>query len=338
MQPIDIVLIAVAFLVGLVATAAVRAYAERVRLMDIPNQRSSHEKVTPRGGGLSIVIVTLGVVVLHFVDLVYLDRVFLVLLGAGLMVAIVGFIDDHRPVPAVWRLLVHAAAAIVLVSAIGGMPAVQFGESTVDLGLFGDVVAVVFIVWFTNLFNFMDGIDGIASVETICIAVGLLLMPSVANSGAIAALLAALAAGTAGFLVWNWPPARIFMGDVGSSYLGFVLSAMALVALDRQVTSIWPWLILAGVFSVDATVTLVVRVARGDAWHSAHRSHAYQILARTAGSHAKVSLGVVVVNVIWLMPLAWVAHRFPAWGWWLTCLAWLPLVVFAIRVGAGRYN
>ncbi len=338
MQPLDIVLIAIAFVVGVAATAAVRAYAERVRLMDVPNQRSSHETVTPRGGGLSLVIVSLGIVVIDFVNLISLDGVFFVLLGTGLMVAIVGFIDDHKPVPAVWRLLVHFAAAIVLVSALGGMPAVQFGESIIDLGLFGDVVAVTFIVWFTNLFNFMDGIDGIASAETICIAVGVLLLPSVASSGATASLLAALAAGTAGFLVWNWPPAKIFMGDVGSSYLGFVIAATALVAVDLQITSIWPWLILAAIFIVDATVTLVVRVFRGDAWHSAHRSHAYQVLARKAGSHAKVSLGVVAINVLWLMPLAWTAHKVPAWGWWLTFLAWLPLVIAAMLVGAGRHN
>ena len=126
------------------------------------------------------------------------------------------------------------------------------------------------------------------------------------------------------------------MGDVGSSYLGFVLAATALVACDLDITPIWPWMILGGVFIVDATVTLVRRMVRGDSWYSPHRSHAYQRLSRRLDSHLAVTLGVAAINMIWLLPLAYAAFLNPGNGWWLTLVAWTPLALTAAAVGAGR--
>ena len=141
-------------------------------------------------------------------------------------------------------------------TSLGGLPPVQFGSAVIDLGFFGAALAVVFIVWMINLFNFMDGIDGIASVEVICIAAGAWWLAALPEGSFVGSLLALLIASTAGFLVWNWPPAKIFMGDVGSGFVGSVLAGLALVTCTLGIMDVWPWLILTGVFLVDATVTL----------------------------------------------------------------------------------
>jgi Fuc2NAc and GlcNAc transferase len=145
-----------------------------------------------------------------------------------------------------------------------------------------------------------------------------------------------LAASTAGFLLWNWPPAKIFMGDSGSGFLGFTLAILAIMTSIDGPINIWSWLILLGVFIVDATITLLRRAINGESWYRAHRSHAYQILASRLGSHKKVTVGTMVLNIIWLLPLAYLASIYPYWGAALCLVAWMPLVVLAFVVGSGR--
>ncbi len=332
----ELTLVVAALILGVVITGVVRFYALRTNLVDIPNDRSSHSTATPRGGGLSIVLVFAGVLVSVYMASMLSSTVFIVLLAATVAIAAVGFLDDHVDIAPIWRFLVQASVAAGVVIALGGMPPVDFGRAQVDLGVTGDILLVVFMVWFTNAFNFMDGIDGIAGVETTFIATSAVLLIGVSEGGAVNVLLAALAASTTGFLAWNWPPAKIFMGDVGSAFAGFILVAIALVASGQGIMPLWPWLILSSVFVVDATVTLVTRMLRGDEWHSAHRSHAYQKAARRFGSHRSVTLLVLAINVVWLLPLAFVAARKPETGWWLTCLAWTPLVIVSLLLGSGR--
>jgi Fuc2NAc and GlcNAc transferase len=328
----------VAAAAGLVGTWLVRNYAMRTNLLDIPNQRSSHQGATPRGGGLAIALVFLGGLLgLFFLDVVP-TPVFLSLLSGGLLVAGVGFADDHGHVPARWRSAVHFLAAIVALTLLGGMPTVQFGGAVVDLGLFGDALAVVFIVWMINLFNFMDGIDGIAAVEVIFVAAGGWWLAALPEGSFVGSLLALLIASTAGFLAWNWPPAKIFMGDAGSGFVGFVLGTLALVTYTLGIMDVWPWLILAGVFFVDATVTLLVRIATGQTWYEAHNSHAYQKASRRVGGHAPVTIALLLLNVMWLLPIAWFANKSPQHGWWLMLLAWGPLIVLALGFGAGQVD
>ena len=148
-------------------------------------------------------------------------------------------------------------------------------------------------------------------------------------------LLSYLAFCVAGFLVWNWPPAKVFMGDACSGFLGFTLGLLAIITSLEPVINVWSWLILFGVFVVDATTTLITRVARGEKWYEAHRSHAYQILSRHFHSHRKVSVGVMIINVLWLLPMGFLAAIFPFWGLLICCVALLPLLILAVRVGAG---
>jgi Fuc2NAc and GlcNAc transferase len=238
-------------------------------------------------------------------------------------------------VSAKWRFLVQVVAASLAVYLLGGLPAVQLGNAVVELGLVGDVAVVIFIVWFTNAFNFMDGIDGIAASEAICISGGAVAL-HYAGGGPAVVLLGVIALAALGFLVWNWAPARIFMGDVGSAFLGFILIAVAIYSSHTGNVPFWSWLILAGVFIVDATITLVVRMWNRENWLSAHRSHAYQRASRRYQSHARVTTAVVAVNILWLLPIAFLATAAPEHGWWLTAIAWLPLTIAALRIGAGK--
>jgi Fuc2NAc and GlcNAc transferase len=145
-----------------------------------------------------------------------------------------------------------------------------------------------------------------------------------------------LAAATLGFLVWNWPPASIFMGDVGSGFLGFTLAVLGLVASRHSVARIEVWMILSGVFVVDATVTLLRRLVRGDRWFEAHRQHAYQYLASRWKKHLPVTILVCAINLFWLFPWAWIAALYPAYAMWCALAALAPLVIIALLLGAGR--
>lgn len=257
------------------------------------------------------------------------------LAGAGGAVAAIGFLDDHGHVPARWRLLVHFSAAAWAVAWIGGAPALYFGEWILSPGWIGAGLSAVMLVWLLNLYNFMDGIDGIASAEAICACgggAGLYLLLG-HETHAYGPLL--LAAATAGFLFWNFPPARIFMGDVASGFLGIVLGILALQAGWVEPQLIWSWLILLGVFVVDATWTLLRRLVRGERVYEAHRSHAYQHASRKAGAHLPVTLTVIGINVLWLFPMAALVALGHLNGLIGLALAYIPLLAIALRFRAG---
>ena len=336
MRSVDIMLIFAAFLLSAGGTGLMRVYARRRNLLDVPNQRSSHQVATPRGGGLSIVVVFLGAVIGSYVFGNLPTDVFSSLLVGGVLVAGIGFVDDHRHVPAKWRFLVQIIAATFTIAMLGGFPEIQLGDKVVDLGLVGDAMAIVFTVWLINLYNFMDGIDGIAAVEAVCISGSALVIASVGDGGFISSLLAVLAGTALGFLVWNWPPAKIFMGDVGSGFIGFVLAMLAIISNSMGLLPIWSWLILAGVFVVDATVTLITRMINGEQWYSAHNNHAYQKASRRLKSHKAVTLSVLMINIMWLLPIAWFASIRPEFGWWLTIIAWMPLISISLFLKAVR--
>jgi Fuc2NAc and GlcNAc transferase len=314
-------------------TGRFRAYALRRSLLDVPNARSSHAIATPRGGGVGFVVASIAA----FVALGCAERVswalVLGLVAAGILVAVVGFIDDVRSIPARYRLLAHFGAAGMILAVIWRFAPNVFARlapvpSWLALGL-----AAVLIVWLLNLTNFMDGIDGLAGSEGVTV---FLAAAGLQWSGDVDfALPLMMGAAVAGFVLWNWPPAKIFMGDIGSGYLGLVLGSLMLYAAMLAPALFWAWLILMGCFIVDATLTLVRRVARGEKFYEAHRTHAYQHAARQAGAHRSVTVVVVAINLFWLLPLAWLVARGTTAGLWTTALAYGPLCVLAIRFRAG---
>jgi Fuc2NAc and GlcNAc transferase len=308
------------------------------RIVDLPNARSSHSAPTPRGGGLSMVItITAGAAVLRIAGLVP-SALAIVLLVGGLAIAAVGFWDDIRGAPILVRMGVHFGAAALAVYELDVLHGIRLGAATADLGVLGVALGMLAVVWIVNLFNFMDGIDGIAASEAAFMLLSSALIGTLVSGASLAAVAPALLAGGAclGFLKWNWPPAAIFMGDVGSGYLGFVIAAIAVSSSQAGIVSFYAWLILGGVFLVDATLTLSRRLLRGEAVYHAHRSHAYQWLARRWGSHRKVTAAVLLVDVFWLLPLAAVAVRFEPAAPWICAGALAPLILCASLTGSGR--
>jgi Fuc2NAc and GlcNAc transferase len=332
-------LVAMAFVSALIGTELVRRYAIKRSLLDIPNTRSSHNAATPRGGGLAIVLAaTITLVGLGATGAVDSSLLAALLLG-GSGVALVGYLDDRRQLSASTRLVVHFVAALLSIYLLDGLPDLRFGDHTISFGLSGYIIGSLGIVWVLNLFNFMDGIDGIAASEAAFLGLGGALLGVSAGNATLGGVDLAglvLAAACCGFLAWNWPPARIFMGDVGSGYIGFVIAVLAIAAGHADSAALFTWLIMGGVFVVDATVTLIRRFVRRERVYEAHRSHAYQWLARRWGSHKRVTVAVILVNVLWLLPCAWLAARFPASAACLVLVALLPIAITAVACGAGR--
>jgi len=332
-----LILLVTTALAAAIFTGVLRRYALSAGLIDHPNARSSHSLPTPRGGGLAIVTTSLvGMAVLCAFQLLPV-RTFIALGGGGIAVAIVGFVDDRRTLSARVRFIVHVGSALWCLGWLGGAPPLGFGEHPLTLGWSGYLLGTLSIVWVLNLFNFMDGIDGIAASEAVFVTGGgaiLLAWLTPATAGAAAVV----AAASAGFLLWNWPPARIFMGDVGSGYLGYTIAGLGMAAGHESPPAVWVWLILGGVFFVDATVTLVRRSLRGEKVHEAHRSHAYQWLARRWRAHSPVTWSVVAINILWLMPAARLARIYPAAAGWILLGALAPLVVLVLISGAGRHE
>lgn len=330
----DTLMTVAALLASVLLTEIIRRVVVARGLLDLPNERSSHVIPTPRGGGLAITAVTVICWALFMIGQPD-SGLLLALTAGGVAVALIGYVDDRVGVRPAVRLAVHAGAALWALVCLGGLPPLQFGSATVDLGWIGDVLAVIGIVWMVNLFNFMDGIDGIAASEAVFIAAGGCLLALLCGASAVVPAAVVFAAACAGFLYWNWSPAKIFMGDVGSGFLGFAIAVLALAATRAHPALFFAWITLAAVFFADATVTLVRRVLRGKPAHQAHRSHAYQILARRWRSHQKVTVAVVAVNLAVLLPMACIAALRPSWAAAIAFCILIILGALAVSVGAG---
>lgn len=320
-----------------VLTAALRRYALARSVMDIPNERSSHQLPTPRGGGIAIVVSFLLSAFFLSTSFSYITRAgALALLGGGLLIAVIGFLDDHGHIPAKWRLLGHFVGAGWVLYWLGGIPAMQLFGVTFHVGWMGYVVAAFYLVWLLNLYNFMDGIDGLASVEAICVALSGATLYILLGYSQLAVVPALLACAVVGFLLWNFPRAKIFMGDAGSGFLGIALGILSLQAAWVTPRLLFCWLILLGVFIVDATLTLIRRLLRGDKVYEAHRSHAYQFASRRYGSHVPVTVAVCGINVVWLFPISWLVAINEIGGLTGLAIAYLPLLVLALTFRAGQ--
>jgi Fuc2NAc and GlcNAc transferase len=321
-------------------TGLLRRYAVAKNLVDIPNARSSHIVATPRGGGVAIVLVfLLTLYLLNRVDLLSMPHL-LALVGTGTLVAVTGFLDDHRHIPARWRLLAHFAGAAWGLYWLGGFPPIVLFGAVVSLGWIGHGLCLVYLVWLLNLYNFMDGIDGIASIEAISVCLGgtiLLIFPEYDFKNAGWSLVL-LTASVTGFLFWNFPPAKIFMGDAGSGFLGIMLGLFSIQATWLAPQFFWSWLILLGAFIVDATLTLFRRFFHHEKVYEAHCSHAYQNAARFYHAHKPVSLAVGTINLCWLLPIALWVGLGKLDGCWGLVIAYFPLLLLAFHFRAGIRN
>ncbi len=305
-------------------------------MLDFPNARSSHTLPTPRGGGLAIVATFAAALVLLAWNRLLDFESAVVLLMSGGIVAAAGFLDDRHSLPARVRICAHLAAGgifLVFMEKITGSWLAGFGLGHQWLGALCVLLA---LIWSTNLFNFMDGIDGIAGSEAVFVTgAGAWINSQQGDPGVTTAMLC-LCAASAGFLVWNWPPARIFMGDVGSGFLGLMVPMLDLTASARAPIPPQVWIILGGLFLADATVTLLRRAIRGDRWFEAHRLHAYQRLARRWKNHQRVTILYSAINLFWLLPWAWHAEQAPTRSTQILVVALTPVVLFVLTTGAGK--
>jgi Fuc2NAc and GlcNAc transferase len=331
-----VLLFSTVFCAALFLTGLIRGYALRNQLLDLPNERSSHARPTPRGGGLSVVLVfILALPVLS--DLGWLSvQETAGLAGAGAAVAAVGWMDDLGHVSVRFRLIVHFAAAFWILGFFGGANLIGTSEIGLPSLIIQNGVIAVCMVWLLNLFNFMDGIDGIAGAEavTACFSATFLYLFFFPGSDAWI-LPTILAAAVGGFLVWNWPPARIFMGDVGSGFIGLMLGAFAIQSVQIDVVLVAVWVILLGVFISDSSITLGRRILRREKFYQAHRTHAYQHASRQYGAHKPVTLTVAIINLVWLLPIAFLVLDAVLPVWVAVSVAYAPLVALALRYGAG---
>lgn len=295
------------FILTIILTWYLRRYAIKNNIIDKPNSRSSHVVPTPKGGGVAIVVSFLcGIALFYFQGYLPLLTVIGLVVSGG-VIALVGFWDDHGHIAARWRLLAHFSAAAFLLFCLGGFPVLIVSGVVVNLGILGNLFGLLFLVWMLNLYNFMDGIDGLASAQAVTTSIGAIVIYFISGYHVDLSsylVLGLLASTVLGFLLWNFPPAKIFMGDAGSGFLGLIIGSLAISAGWIETKFFFCWLILLGLFIVDATWTLVRRVLSGFKVYEAHRSHGYQVLSRRFKGHLPVTLSAITINIIWLFPIA----------------------------------
>ena len=323
-----------AALLSVLGTGLVRRYA-LTRLIDQPNERSSHKIPTPRGGGLAILLVFLLILPIAWLTAQIPGTLAIGLGFCGGIIGAVGFWDDHASLSAKIRLIIHFVGAGALLTWIGAVPTIPIGSKELYLGGIGFAVGAFLIVWHINLTNFMDGIDGLAASQAVFVSAAGCAVAMGYGDYDVAILAAVFSGASLGFLCWNWPPAKIFMGDVGSGFLGAMLGGLMWYSAVKHSGAFWCWLILNAAFIGDATYTLLYRLLTGQRWMDAHRSHVYQHLAGWHG-HFNVTMGLWGVNIFYFGPLAYMAWLRPDKGWWLMLTALAPLVALCAICGAGK--
>lgn len=273
-----------------------RRIANEKGFIDIPNVRSSHSVVTPRGGGIVFSLLWIGLLMLAGYQN-WIHPVLVTVFMPSLFIIFIGFKDDIKSVPSSVRLLVQGLAGCI------SLYYLKLGAFELIPGIalpYWMTMAVLLLgmLWFTNLMNFMDGSDGLAATEAVFIlSVGGYLL-TLSHGYSITILCFGLVALLCGFLAWNWPTASIFMGDSGSGFLGFVIALFAMVSFKWFHIPLEIWVILSGAFWFDATVTLFRRIIARDDWTKAHCLHAYQRLLQGGWSHLSVLLGLMGVNAV----------------------------------------
>jgi len=311
---------ATAVLCWLLTGLAIR-YSTRRGLVDRPGARHSHREPTPRGGGVSLVLALL--VVTAGLATHRLPGAWSTCIGPGAVaVALLGWWDDHRSLGAGLRFIVQLAVSLYLIWCAASSGWMH--------GAWTSMAALVFVLWMTNLYNFMDGSNGMAGLQGVSAGCALAWLFATAGDGPAALLALLLASACAGFLPWNLGRARVFMGDVGSLFLGFAYGAVLVYGVGNGELGLPVALMVMAVFLADSTLTLASRVIRGERWYNAHRQHLYQRLIAHGWSHSRVAVFYQAVNLLLVWPGIWVAVRFPA-------LVWPVAVCMALFLGLGWY-
>ena len=295
---------ALLFLFSFVLTYVMKNYAIKKSLVDIPNARSSHTVATPHGGGVAIAITWfIGLTYLYYIDDINVSLYFALMVG--IVISIVSYIDDLIELSPRIRLVSQALVALLGLYFLGGFKELNIFFFHIENQIFINIFAFFMIIWFINLYNFLDGIDGYAGSEAIFLSfAGFILFRD--------DLFLVLSVAVLGFLFWNWHKAKIFMGDVGSTLLGYNIAIFTIYYSNQESTNFWIWIILFGVFWFDATLTLLRRYFNKESLSQAHKKHAYQRLVQSGWSHNKVVLLSFVVDIMLFLIVYFVTNVFIA--------------------------
>lgn len=283
----------VLFITSFTLAYLIKNYAIKKSLVADVNERSSHTVPTPHGGGIAIALTWFaGLIYLYMYEMIEPNLFYALMMGA--VISAVSYADDLFELSQKVRLLVQAFVALGGLAALGGLEAIDFGFFTVENQIVTNLFAFFMIVWFINLYNFLDGIDGYAGSEALFLAIAGFVLFGGEH-------FMVLAVAVLGFLFWNWHRAKIFMGDVGSTLLGYTVAIFTIYYANESSQNLWIWIILFGLFWFDATLTLFRRYKNGDKLSQAHRKHAYQRLTQSGWSHSKVVVYSIVINVLLLL-------------------------------------
>lgn len=287
---IYILLLIISGLASFSLTFFLSGLKNRAGMIAIPNKRSLHEKPVPKSGGIAIVITWYaGLTILFLND--FIEKNLYCALMTGVLISVVSLLDDIYEVKPVLRLLIHFISAVIAFSFLGGLRPLFIPEIHFNYNWIVYPIAIIGIVWFINLFNFMDGVDGYASVEAIFISSVFFIMSW--NPASVLLIVC-----VSGFLIWNWPKARIFMGDTGSTQLGFVLVISGIYFHNTLEFSILNWIMLTSPFWFDATITLARRWKNNENLSKGHRKHVYQRFVRMGYPHQVVNYILIGLNML----------------------------------------
>ncbi|MDN5091660.1 MraY family glycosyltransferase [Aliarcobacter butzleri] len=297
---IYIILLLISFLL----TYFIKNYMIKKSLVASVNERSSHTVPTPHGGGIAIAITWfIGLFYLYFIGQIENNLFYALLFGA--VISIVSFFDDIYELSPKLRLIIQAIVAIGGLYFLGGFETLTFGIFDIQNPIFTNIFAFFMIIWFINLYNFLDGINGYAGSEAVFLSLaGFILFGG--NHFLV------LAVAVLGFLYWNWNKAKIFMGDVGSTLLGYNVAIFTIYYANQEPTNFWIWIILFGVYWFDATLTLIRRKLNKERLSQAHKKHAYQRLTRAGWSHYKVTNYSIGLNVLLFAIVYFISNIFVA--------------------------
>jgi len=279
-------------LLSFTLTYFIKEYAIKKSLVAAVNERSSHTVPTPHGGGIAIVTTWfIGIIYLFFIN--QIDSTLFYTLMLGVIISIVSFLDDIYELSPKIRLIAQTVVSIVSLYILGGLESIYLFIFYIDNHIFTNIFAFFMIIWFINLYNFLDGINGYAGSEAVFLA----LAGFVLFGGGHFLI---LAVAVLGFLYWNFGKAKIFMGDVGSTLLGYNVAVFTIYYTNQEETNFWIWITLFGIFWFDATITLIKRKLNGEKLSQAHKKHAYQRLTQAGWSHFKVTNYSIVLNLLLL--------------------------------------
>ncbi|MFW2604925.1 MraY family glycosyltransferase [Aliarcobacter butzleri] len=283
---IYIILLLISFLL----TYFIKNYMIKKSFVASVNERSSHTVPTPHGGGIAIAITWfIGLFYLYFIGQIENNLFYALLFGA--VISIVSFFDDIYELSPKLRLIIQAIVAIGGLYFLGGFETLTFGIFDIQNSIFTNIFAFFMIIWFINLYNFLDGINGYAGSEAVFLSLaGFILFGG--NHFLV------LAVAVLGFLYWNWNKAKIFMGDVGSTLLGYNVAIFTIYYANQEPTNFWIWIILFSVYWFDATLTLIRRKLNKERLSLAHKKHAYQRLTQVGWSHYKVTNYSIGLNIL----------------------------------------